>query len=384
MATSGILWQTETSLKVECMRIVPLLTAALVTGALWFLVMERDKVAGLAGAAQTPAPPDSAETAAEAQTIAAIPVVARIITAETVEDGILLRGRTEAARSVEIRSETTGRVISDPRRRGAFVNDGEVLCRLDPGTRPQVLAEAEARLAEAELGARNAERLSESGTVAETRRLTAQSALKSATAAVEAARRDLTRLEIRAPFSGLLEDDAAELGSLLQPGGLCARLIQLDPVRLVGFAAEADVDRIEVGALAGGRLASGGQVMGRVTFLARSADPATRTFRVEVTVPNPALTIRDGQTVELLIATEGRKAHRVPASALTLDDGGRLGVRLVDADSRVRFAAVSVLRDTDAGLWVTGLPDSAPVIVRGQEYVTEGVAVAVTLQEDAP
>ena len=361
------------------MRLISILIAALVAGALYLLVMERDLVAGLSGAAQsTPEPATAAETATAPQ---AVPVLARRITVQPVEDAVRLRGRTEAARSVEVRAETTGRVVSEPLRRGAFVNQGETLCRLDPGTRMQALAEAEARQAEAELNARNAEALVEGGFGAETRRLTAQSALKATTAAVEAARRELDKLEIRAPFSGLLEDDAAELGALLQTGGLCARVIQLDPVRLVGFAAESDVGRIEVGAMAGGRLASGGDVAGRVTFLARSADPATRTFRVEVTVPNPALSIRDGQTVDMLIATEPTRAHLVPGSALTLDDAGRLGLRLVGDGQIARFAPVGVLRDTGAGIWVTGLPESALVIVRGQDYVTEGVPVAVTMQE---
>jgi multidrug efflux system membrane fusion protein len=46
-----------------------------------------------------------------------------------------------------------------------------------------------------------------------------------------------------------------------------------------------------------------------VTFLSRSADEQTRTFRVEITVPNPDVTIRDGQTADILIQTEGTSAH---------------------------------------------------------------------------
>jgi multidrug efflux system membrane fusion protein len=42
-----------------------------------------------------------------------------------------------------------------------------------------------------------------------------------------------------------------------------------------------------------------------VTFLSRSADEQTRTFRVEITVPNPDVTIRDGQTADILIQTAG-------------------------------------------------------------------------------
>ncbi len=54
---------------------------------------------------------------------------------------------------------------------------------------------------------------------------------------------------------------------------------------------------------------------------------------------NADLSIRDGQTAEMMIATEGTPAHLLPASALTLDDDGRLGLRIVDADSRAAIRA---------------------------------------------
>ena len=119
----------------------------------------------------------------------------------------------------------------------------------------------------------------------------------------------------------------------------------------------------------------------RQVFLSRSADPQTRTFRVEIEVANDDLSIRDGQTAEIAIASAGVKAHLIPQSAMTLNDDGALGVRLVDAQDTVSFAPIGVMRDTSAGVWVTGLPETANVIVVGQEYVIAGVKVNPTFQE---
>ena len=200
------------------------------------------------------------------------------------------------------------------------------------------------------------------------------STVEAAEAALQA---ELDRLTIRAPFDGRLEADTAELGTLMSPGALCATVIRLDPIILVGYAAESQIDRLENGALAGARLSNGEEVMGRVSFLARSADPATRTFRVEVTVPNPDQTIREGMSADIMIAATATRGHLVPGSALTLDDEGRLGLRLVDGDSRTFFAPVTVLRDSPQGFWVSGLPDPADVIIVGQEYATDGIVVQV-------
>ena len=209
----------------------------------------------------------------------------------------------------------------------------------------------------------------------------ANAGIESARAAVAAAEKEMDRLSITAPFAGLLESDTAELGALLQPGALCATVIQLDPVLLVGFVPETEVARIQLGALAGARLASGIETTGNVTFLSRSADPTTRTFRVEVNVPNPNLAIRDGQTAEIVIGAEGASAHLLPQSVLTLNDEGDLGVRIVAEDMTAQFVPVTLLRDTPEGIWLSGLPEQADVIIIGQEYVIDDVPVRVSYQE---
>lgn len=381
------------------MRILPFLTALIVSAFLYLLVAERDMLMALAGV-ETPAPAEPAAAAAEpgSEPARRVSVVAVDSLAQSVDSAVLARGLTEAMRMVEMRAETAGRVVSPPLRRGAAVATGDALCVLDAGTRPDQLAEAqarvteaEARLAEAEMNDRAARQLSQGGFASEIRVAATVAAVESARAGVAKAQadvaataRDIDRLTIRAPFSGVLETDTAELGALLQPGSPCATVMELDTIKLVGFVSEADIDRVIPGAMAGARLVSGRQVTGQVTFVARSADPLTRTFRVEVSVANPDRAIRDGQTAEMLIAAEGSSAHLLPASALTLDDGGRLGLRVVDDASTARFSPVTVLRDTAEGVWLTGLPDRATVIVVGQEFVTDGAAVDVTLRDITP
>ena len=301
--------------------------------------------------------------------------------AEITQSTVALRGQTEAFRRVAVQAETSGRVISEPLRRGTRVATGDTLCQLDPGTRPAQLDEAEARLAEAEISNTAAARLAEGGFGSETRAAGALATLSAARAAVAAARTELERLTIAAPFGGVLDTDTAELGSLMQPGTLCATILQLDPMRIVGFVPETRLAAVRLGASAQARLADGRTVTGDVTFLSSAADPATRTFRVEVTVPNPDLSLRDGQSTDIAIAADGIAAHRIPSSALTLDDEGTMGVRIADADDIARFVPVRLLRDTADGVLVTGLPDDTRIIIVGQEFVTEGVALRVTVAE---
>ena len=413
------------------MRFFSIITAVIVTAALYMVVFERERLLSFAARpgpeeTEVSTPEETAEVAPEAEKDDAtrtVSVVALRLTAQAIDNAVLLRGRTEAARQVDVRAETSGLVASEPLRKGSSVEASQLLCRIAPGSRLTSLAqveavvpeararlpeaegrvlEAEARLKEAQINDNAAKQLSADGFASEVRVAGTQASVQSALAALETARAsvegaragieaaeanvnaaklEVEKLEIHAPFSGLLETDTAELGALMQPGQLCATIIQLNPIKLVAFVPETEVSKISVGATAGGRTTAGQEMRGLVTFLSRSSDPETRTFRVEITVNNDDLTLRDGQTAEILIGAEGERAHLLPSSALTLNGDGALGVQTVAEGDLAEFIEVEILRDTTEGVWVSGLPAEVAVIVTGQEYVTSGVAVRPTYQE---
>jgi len=312
-----------------------------------------------------------------------VPVLTLEVRAEEAADRLTVRGRTVANRAVTVEAETTGRVISEPRRKGDRVAAGDILCRIDPGSRPAQLAEAEARLAEARAEADAAESLSAKGFTSRTTRFARQASLQGAQAAVDLVKLDIERLSIRAPFDGVLETDTAELGSRLGVGTPCATVVDLSRLRASGHVGERVVDGVALGQHARIRLVNGREADGRISYISRVADPDTRTYEVEITLPNPDASLRAGMTAEMIIDLPSRRAHRIPQSALTLNDEGTLGVRLA-MDGVARFAPVTVLTDDVEGLWVTGLPETARVIVAGQEFVRDGRAIeprAVTRDE---
>ncbi|MDE0114417.1 MAG: efflux RND transporter periplasmic adaptor subunit [Albidovulum sp.] len=372
------------------MRLAPIITALVASAVLYGLVIERERLFSLVGreltgqvSAMSTASGDAeqkGEATDKASTDSAeglVRVLAIRSVARNVDDSVVLSGRTEATRVVDLRSETSGPVMSEPLKKGAFVERGQIICEIDAGARESALAEAEARMVEAQANLTISTKLVKEGFASETKVVADRAALKTSEAAVERASLELKRLRIAAPFDGLLESDAAEIGSLLQPGSLCARIVQLNPIRLVGFVSESKVDHVKVGYDATAKLINGQSVSGKVSYVSRSADSATRTFRLEVEVQNEDLFIRDGNTVEISIVTKSERGHFIPQSALTLNDEGQLGVRTV-ANDRANFSPVRVIRDTVDGVWIAGLPDRTDIIVAGQEFVKKGSHVLVT------
>lgn len=325
----------------------------------------------------------SAETASVAAEAAERATPVRVLAATSVArplaENIVLRGVSEAARKVEVSAQTEGLVSSDPLPRGAAVRAGDHLCEIEIGDRAARLAEAQARLAQAQTDADASSSLNERGFRAETQLAADAADLESAKAAVALIEIDIARTRIVAPFDGRLETDAAERGALLRSGSRCATLIALDPIRFVGYAPERAIDAIDIGAEATVRFVSGAEIAASVSFVSRSADPETRTFRVEAMAPNADERVRDGMTTEIEIPLDAAPAHRLPHSALTLDDAGRLGVRTVEprdgGGAVAGFVEVEIFRDGPQGVWLGGLPDRADVILVGQEYVRAGAPI---------
>ncbi|WP_411288971.1 efflux RND transporter periplasmic adaptor subunit [Phenylobacterium sp.] len=318
---------------------------------------------------------------AKAKPVANAPasVQARLIPAVSRDVQVVLRGRTESARTVVVRSETAGVVASAPAAEGSFVNRGAVLCRLAVDARQASLDQARANMRLRQLQQQAAVELSNKGYRSKTQVLESQASLDAAQATVRQAEIALNQVNIRAPFAGVFDRRDAEIGAYLSPGQPCGTIIELNPLLIVGDVPETEAAKLRVGAPATARLVSGQMIAGRVRYVARDADPQTRTYRVEVSAANPRMDVRSGLSAEVRIGTGAGQAHLVPVSTLVLDSAGRQGVRYLTADNRVAFAPVTVMEEGPDGIWVLGLGGPQRVITVGQSYVAEGQKVSVAL-----
>lgn len=305
----------------------------------------------------------------------------RDMTARETVTPLLVHGHTQASRQVLVRAETSGRVVEVPVAKGATVEAGTVLARLDMGNRAERLEEAQALVAQRELEFNAASSLAQRDFGSRTRLAEARSELERARAALAAVRREIEDTTVRAPFAGVLDRRAVEVGDVLSVGGEVGTLIDLDPVTVMAEVAERVVGRLSVGTPAEVMLIDGRRVSGQVAWVAASAKASTRTYPIEIAVSSPTQDIPEGMTAQVRLPLEATVAHLVSPAVLTLDDDGVLGVKLVDQDNVVRFAPVQVVSDSADGIWLTGLPEEVRLITVGQEFVAVGRQV-VPVPED--
>lgn len=302
-----------------------------------------------------------------------------------------LRGRTRAKAVVSAVAETAGIVETVHVDKGQNVQVGEMLCTLDQGTRVAAVEQAKANLAQAKATQTQAQLDKDTNSdlrgkglaAANTARsldvalTAAQANVSAAQAGLDNATAELDRTEIKAKVAGVVEDPLAAAGSMLALGSPCATIVQLDPMVFIGQVPESKITLARLDLTATIRTVTNQTATGKVTFISSTADAATRSFPVEIEMPNPDNSIRDGITAEATINMGTAPAQLLPQSVLTLNKDGVLGVSTV-VDGVVKFVAVQIVSDTREGVWVMGLPASADVITVGQEYVTDGQAVAAT------
>lgn len=305
-----------------------------------------------------------------------IPTVrVRTITAEQRATDLVIRGRTEAVRKVEVKAEVAGAVSAVRAQKGQIVKAGDILCELNVEARAAQLKMAQATARQRQIEYEGAKALQEKGFRSETAVAQALAAYEGAKADVQRMEKQLEDTKIRAPFDGVVDNRMVEVGDYMVPGTTCALVVDLHPMLVIGQVSENEVTLIKIGDRGWAKLVTGERAEGHLRFVAQSADPATRTFRVELEVPNDASTIRDGVTAEIHVTTRTVTAHRISPAILGLDDRGVVGVRIIEQGNRVRFIPVTIISDGPDGMWVMGLPPTATIITVGQEYVVNGQVV---------
>jgi multidrug efflux system membrane fusion protein len=287
---------------------------------------------------------------------------------------LVLSGRTEADRRVNITARTGG-VLTELRvRRGTLVKAGDVIAVLSDEARESQVAQAKSLVVQRQAELEAKRRLIATGAMPRLDMVNLEAQLEAAKAAQASAEAELDRGVIRAPWAGVISDITVEVGkaAFSMAGADLGTLVALDPMLAVVEVSERRLAGIKVGDMAEVRLITGETANGRVRFVSKTASQTTRTYRVEIELPNADGAIPDGISADVAIPLAPIAATRVPRSALTFSSTGDLGVRTVDGNGIVGFIPVNVIEDEQTSMWLGGVPDGGRVIVQGQDFVREG------------
>jgi membrane fusion protein, multidrug efflux system len=318
--------------------------------------------------------------AAEAKPAGTLAVRVAVLDASLRDATLTMRGHTQALHQVDVRAEIDGVVEALHFERGDRVKKGAILCVLKLNDRGAQATQARAHMDQAAKQMQVAKELFKEGFRSKTQMAEANAAYEAAKAGAASMDIQLANTRVRAPFAGVVDERYVDAGDFMRAGDKCAMIMAPEPFLAVGTVSEQEVGQIAAGQPATATLVTGESVQGKVRFVAGHADPVTRTFRVEVELPNPDARLRDGVSVDVHIPVKKIYAQILSPGVMVLDDAGKLGVRTV-VNGRVKFVPVGIVSDGASGTWVSGLPNKAHVIVVGQQFVTDGERVKAVYEK---
>lgn len=222
--------------------------------------------------------------------------------------------------------------------------------------------------------------------------------LEEAKAKLELSRLDLGYTTVSAPITGRIGRTAFTKGNLVNPAsGSLARIVQIDPIRVVYSISENDLVSIKMALkdAAGGKKhpmltprikLPGGMVLktaGKIDFVDNAVDPDTGTIAVRALFNNPDATLLPGQYVTVLVSRSKPKLMPVVSQSAILENHDGRYVLVVDEQNRVAMRRVET-GPVVAVNWAikSGLAVNERVIVEGVQKVKPGQIVKTTAAEE--
>ncbi len=320
-------------------------------------------------------PSEEAAQTSLRESLAPVSVAVTPSTAASVTQVYQAEGQALPDRDTMLRAETSGTIVEVMVGKGQDVAAGAVIARFDPANNTADANRAAQELLRAQREFDNAQALLDRGVATADRVVQARAALATAQAQVTAVEQAADALTITAPFAGRVETLDLDVGEYVSTGAQVGRLVDITPLTVAIQVSQQSLNRLSVGQVATVRFITGEERSGTVTFVGTSADSQTRTFLAEIEVANEDGAIPAGISAEVVIPTNEVTAHFLSSSIVSLDADGTLGVKTVDAQNVVHFNPIEIVEAQIDGIWVTGLPDKADVIMIGQGYVREGETV---------
>jgi RND family efflux transporter MFP subunit len=304
-------------------------------------------------------------------------------------DIVELTGNVEALDDATLSSQTDG-TVTMLRDRGTRVEKGEVVARIDAEEAKAAVEQARARFELAQDRFERQQPLYRDSVISALEFEQVRSERNQARAALTQAKKRYDNTRIRAPFTGTIEERFIEEGEQAAPGMRVARLVNTRQVKVTAGVPERYANDIREGTPVqlDFRRYGAGVRTAEATFVGNAIDPESRTFPIEVTVPNEDGRLKPSMGVNLRVTRAViDSAIVLPRSAVLRDETGPNAYVADRSDTTVVARNRELVLGPATGGRVvadSGLAAGDEVIIVGQNNVSPGAPLEVAQQYRRP
>ena len=316
-----------------------------------------------------------------------IPLVTTFKATESVFNHYLeLQGNVQTKQNIVIYPEMSGTLLRVYVKEGQRVSKGQLLATIDDGGMGQQVSQLQIQADLAKTTFDRQERLWKQKIGSEIQYLQAKSAYEAQQKAVSHLKSQLAKTRVKAPFSGVIDDIITEQGSVVSPGQ--SQLIRI--VNLRNMYIETDVPERYIANVTKGKKVLvnfpvlGKQMDAKIRQAGNFINPANRTFKIEIAVPNTDKSIKPNLTAKLKINDyTNKKALLIPQSIISENANGEQYVYVIK-DKKENNEGISkrIIITTgktqgDVIEVLTGIEIDTEIIQEGARSVKDGQGVKV-------
>ncbi|MEJ5352205.1 MAG: efflux RND transporter periplasmic adaptor subunit [Melioribacteraceae bacterium] len=307
-----------------------------------------------------------------------IPVEVTVVKKSSIDRDIELVGTLSAWKEANLGAQTSGRIQKIYVEEGSRVKEGDLLFEMDDTQ----LAQAKIQYQIAKDNYERMKPLYETGSIS-------QSQYDQIKAAYETAEKNynllLTNTQFRAPFSGIITAKKLNDGEvfLLAPTGgapTIVTLMQINPLKLLLNVSENNFKDIKIGQTVEIRsdIFPNEIFKGNISRINPTINALTRTFEVEVKIPNPQEKLRPGMFVRakiLLGKTDGILVNR---AAILKQIGTSAHYAFIIKNNIAKRVDVTIGKEFDSVVEITsGLSEGDFLVTNGQGVLKNGNQVEI-------
>ncbi len=202
--------------------------------------------------------------------------------------------------------------------------------------------------------------------------------LKTADVSLRELDRGLSNTEVKATVGGVLTDLPVEIGMTLSPGIPAATVQQLDPVKIQAELTE------EAAALVRGKQELNFYVPGTVdktkatvSYLADVIGAQTKSYSLELTVPNPDFKLKPGSKAQILLTEEKDQIVVTVPTLSVVREGGDTYVFVINGNAaEKRKVQLGRLHETYQEV-LSGVKEGDQLVISGQNQLKDKEAVQI-------
>jgi len=349
-------------------------------GAYWYGTKSVD-ASGQATAATGGAPGQAAAKAGAAPgpVAGSVSVEAVKVATASLPQTITAVGSLRSDESVVLRPEVAGRISSISFQEGQRVAKGTLLVRLDTAVPQAEAQQARANMVLAKNKFDRAVDLAKSNYISGQAKDEAENNFKVAEAALQLSEAKLAKMDLRAPFSGIIGLRSVSVGDYVKEGADLVNLESIDPLKVDFRVPEVYMRQVQVGQSLQVQLDAlpGKTFEGKVFAVNPLIDAAGRAVVIRAMVRNPDTSLRPGMFARVrLITRDAQDALVLPEQALVPQGDQQFVFRIQDGKAVRTKVEVGQRRDAKVEI-LTGLAKDDLVVTAGQLKLRDGAPVTV-------